>query len=399
MRIPQRKLWPLAVLMALVLGATPAYATIAQQPDYPAASGTAAWGTNGRVWTMVRIGDIIYMGGQFTEAVRSDGLTSPVNNVMAVNAVTGYLRPWHPSVDGIVFSMATDGTVLFVGGDFTSVNGLPRSNFVAIDQQGHVRDWHLNTANQVRAVTYSGTTLYLGGQFNFVEGQTRIRLAAADLSIPPSAGGSPPLLDWTPSVNHSIRSIVVMPNGNVLVGGVFDEITEQGSTTPDTTKPYIQALTPPGPGGGLFAPWAEHTVDFVWKMAMMPDGRVVVARGGRKGGTVAAYTQTGDVTWHHGANGDVQAVGFADGEVIAGGHFTMIGGGPSGQTHIPRLVAFDPVGGRLVITWQPWPDSNKGVWSVLGDSDKLFVGGDFTTMVHGTAVANHYAQFTITPVT
>jgi hypothetical protein len=385
-------------LAVVLLAATAAAATIAQRPDYPL-SATTAWGANGRVWAIVRIGDVVYLGGQFSQAVRSDGPTRPRSDLMAVNVVTGTLLSWQPSINGIVFSIAEDGTTLLVGGDFATVNGIPRSNFAAIDTAGNVEDWHLDTTNQIRAVTFSNGTLYLGGQFNYVEGQTRIRLAAADLSSLPAPGGTPPLLDWTPSVNHSVRSIVVMPNGNVLIGGVFDEITEQGSSTPDTTKPFIQALTPPGPGGGKFAQWDEHTVDFVWKMVMIPDGRVVVARGGRKGGTVAAYTQIGDVTWHHGGNGDVQAVGFADGRVIAGGHFTMIGGGPSGQTHIPRLVAFDPVGGRLDTTWQPWPDSTKGVWSVLGDSDKLFVGGDFITMEHGADVANHFAQFTITPST
>ena len=46
---------------------------------------------------------------------------------------------------------------------------------------------------------------------------------------------------------------------------------------------------------------------------------------------------------------------------------------------------------------QPWPDSTKGVWSLLGGSDKLFAGGDFTTMEHGADVANRLAEFTITP--
>ncbi|MDP9295321.1 MAG: hypothetical protein M3O88_01325, partial [Actinomycetota bacterium] len=178
---------------------------------------------------------------------------------------------------------------------------------------------------------------------------------------------------------------------------VWTEIREQGGAAWDTTRPFIQALTPPGPGGGLFAQWDVHTTDFVWKLAMIPDGGVVVGRGGRKGGTIALYNETGDVTWHIFANGDVQAVGFADGRVIAGGHWAYINGGPTGRTHLPRLVAIDPTTGKLDLSWQPWPDSIKGVWSVLTSSDKVFVGGDFTTMDRGSVVANHFAQFSITP--
>ena len=91
-----------------------------------------------------------------------------------------------------MFSIAVDGTTLLVGGDFTSVNGIPRSNFAAIDTSGNVEDWHLNTTNQIRAVTLSNGTLYLGGQFNYVEGETRIRLAAVDLSTFPPPGARRP---------------------------------------------------------------------------------------------------------------------------------------------------------------------------------------------------------------
>ena len=83
--------------------------------------------------------------------------------------------------------------------------------------------------------------------------------------------------------------------------------------------------------------------------------------------------------------------------MIAGGHWAFINGGPSGRTHLPRLAAIDPMTGKLDMSWQPWPDSIKGVWSILTTPDKLLVGGDFTTMDHGAVAVPHYAQFSITP--
>ena len=62
---------------------------------------------------------------------------------------------------------------------------------------------------------------------------------------------------------------------------------------------------------------------------MIPDGRVVVGRGGVNGGSVGIYKPDGTLTWHHGGHGDVQAVGYANGQVIVGGHFSSIGGGPN----------------------------------------------------------------------
>jgi hypothetical protein len=58
-------------------------------------------------------------------------------------------------------------------------------------------------------------------------------------------------------------------------------------------------------------------------------------------------------------------------------------------------VAYDPKGGGLDTTWQPWPDSAKGVWSILGTSNELFVGGDFQTMTHGATPCDHFAQFPV----
>jgi hypothetical protein len=387
----------LMVPALLLAAAAPALAAISPTPDHPTL-GTTSWGTDGRVWAMVRIGDIIYLGGNFTQAVRGDGgATAPRSDLMAVNVVTGYLKPWHPAVDGIVFSMATDGTTIFVGGDFTSVNGLPRENFAAIGSRGSVRSWHLNTTNQVRALTYSGTTLFIGGQFGFVEGQRRTRLAAADLSVPPPAGGTPALLDWTPSTNKSVRTILVLPDGNILIGGVWTQIRAQGSMTWDTTKPFIQALTPPGPGGGLFAQWDTHPIDLIWKLALTPNGSVIAGRGGNQGGSLTLYNGVGDVIWNRHANGDVQSVGFEDGEIVAGGHWSDIQGGPSGVIHLPKLIAVDSATGKIDTSWEPWPNSTKGVWSILTGTDKLLVGGDFTTMDHGAVPVPHFAQFSITP--
>src|SRR4051812_11713675 len=136
----RRSLILLLVPALLLAVAAPALAVISATPDHPVL-GTTSWGTNGRVWAMVRIGDIVYLGGEFTEAVRADGgATAARSHLMAVNVVTGFLRSWHPSVDGIVFSMATDGTTIFIGGDFTGVNGLPRENFAALGPKGAIRN-------------------------------------------------------------------------------------------------------------------------------------------------------------------------------------------------------------------------------------------------------------------
>jgi len=93
----------------------------------------------------------------------------------------------------------------------------------------------------------------------------------------------------------------------------------------------------------------------------------------------------------------VQAVSYADGRVIAGGHWVYINGGPSGRTHLPRLAAINPTTGRLDTSWQPWPDSTKGVWSLSEAQTSSSPAVTSPRMEHGADVANRFAQFTITP--
>jgi hypothetical protein len=380
--------------LGLLLTSQPAWASIAATPD------AQMPGVDGRVWALLRIGDTVYVGGQFQNVVMPDGALVPRSDLAAFG-VDGSLKTWAPAVggSGIVFALATDGSRIFVGGDYTSIGGAARESLSAVDLSGNVLAWNADASNQVRALTITGSTMYVGGQFGFLDGAHRTRLAAIDLSKT-DPDGSATLLDWTPKANRSVRSISMLQNGDVVVAGQFTQLKEQvPNATWDTSKLYIQSLTPASsPTPGRFEPWAEHPQDFIWDTITIPDGRVVVGRGGVNGGSIGVYRPDGTLTWHHGANGDVQAVGYANGQVIAGGHFSTIGGGPNEPpegTHIPRLVAYNPMGGALDTTWQPWPDSTKGVWSILGTSDKLLVGGDFDTMDHGATPCHHFAQFTV----
>jgi hypothetical protein len=364
-------------------------------------------GVDGRVWALLRIGDTVYVGGQFQNVVMPNGTLVPRSDLAAFGT-DGTLRSWAPSVGGAsggpsrVFALATNGVRIYVGGDYASINGTPRENLAAVNLSGGLVSWRADASNQVRALTIAGPVLYAGGQFGFINGVRRTRLAAMDLSVTAQEGNAT-LMDWTPKANRSVRTISELQNGDIVVAGQFTQMKEQvPSAEWDDSILYIQSLTPATAAApGRFEPWAEHTKDFIWDTVVIPDGRVVVGRGGVAGGSVEAYQPNGVQTWHHGANGDVQAVGYANGQVIAGGHFSNIGGGgptePPEGTHIPRLVAYNPMGGALDTSWQPWPDSAKGVWALLGTSDKLLVGGDFTTMNHGGTDASRFAQFSVSP--
>jgi hypothetical protein len=83
-----------------------------------------------------------------------------------------------------------------------------------------------------------------------------------------------------------------------------------------------------------------------------------------------------------GANGDVYALAVqTDGKILAGGNFTLLGGGQSGLTprnHIGRLNA----DGTLDVAFNPGANGRVSV-IVLQPDGKILVGGEFTMIGGG----------------
>jgi len=86
---------------------------------------------SGAVHKFVQVGGTMYAGGAFgsvsTPAGVSPGGTFARGNIVAFNAATGVVSTtFAPSVNGEVWALASDGSSLWIGGTFTSVNGTAR---------------------------------------------------------------------------------------------------------------------------------------------------------------------------------------------------------------------------------------------------------------------------------
>src|SRR5688572_2530903 len=98
----------------------------------PSEAPDKTWATNGRVSAIVQVGNVVYVGGSFTE-VRENGGAGPGmlprSNLAAFNATTGAPTGWAPSANAEVLALAAspDGSRIYAGGRFTSVSGLSRS--------------------------------------------------------------------------------------------------------------------------------------------------------------------------------------------------------------------------------------------------------------------------------
>ena len=108
------------------------------------------------------------------------------------------------------------------------------------------------------------------------------------------------------------------------------------------------------------------------------------------GGKVVAWDRHGNLLWVDGANGDVQAITYFQGQILAGGHFTKLQG-----IDVIRLAALWR-DGTIDASWTPNPNSggDRGIWAFHFIPGKLYVGGGFFKI--NTRFARQFAEFTTT---
>ncbi len=117
---------------------------------------------------------------------------------VAAISTDGTLLPWHPDVGG-VSSLAVVGSTVYIGGEFSDVNGHIRSHAAAVGVDGTLLPWNPRVSddpnsgtvsNGVTHIKAAGSTVYLAGDFVKVGGKPRLGFAAVN------ADGT--VSDWNP---------------------------------------------------------------------------------------------------------------------------------------------------------------------------------------------------------
>ncbi len=304
---------------------------------------------NGRVNALVRVGNVVYIGGDFTQLLGHNGEIVPRQYLAAIDATTGQPMAWDPGADDVVQALAAspDGTTIYAGGQFKHVATLTRTRIAAIDAAtGAVRSWSPTVSSLIRTIVTLGNRVYVGGQFTTVSGQggantARLRLAAFDATT-----GS--LTTWNPQRRCSRHGTCWSPRtaGSSWSG---DFTTVGGS--PSNFLAALDATT------GALLPWSGHPSDASQGITQGP-GRVFVGVGtGAAGNQVVAFDiNTGAQLWLAQGDGDVTDVAYMGGVVYAGGHFDNMSGQPRG-----RLAAFNPSTGALRADWTPTVNTSIAV--------------------------------------
>ncbi|WP_127842816.1 hypothetical protein [Actinomyces wuliandei] len=370
---------------------------------------------DGVVWDQVVVGGTVYAVGSFSSA-RPAGAAAGVGevargNVLAYDIATGELLDWAPVVNGVVNSVdaSADGSVVYLGGDFTSLNGEVTWRVGSVDAVSGRRVPVGASANgSVKAVEVSadGSTLYVGGAFTQVNSSARQRVAAVDLATQRLTSFSPTVEDYV------VRALTVSPDGgSVVVGGSFT--TVGGLQSPGLAVLEADGTArQPGAGRVVGAGGSRSAV-----MALAGDERgfygVTYSRTGSFEGMFRASWDTGDLDVMADCHGDSYDVYPAGDVVYVASHAhdcSNIGGfpdaAPNQYWHAPAFTS-DATGETLPTTdtnyydysGQPaatnlhfypsfqigsYTGTSQATWTVEGNDEYVVYGGEFLS-VNGTA--------------
>jgi hypothetical protein len=182
------------------------------------------WGVNpsGAVLAVAREGNTVYIGGNFSYVGPNSGGGVPIDVSMG-HGVAGY-----PKVAGRVNAAVADGRGgWYIGGWFSAVNGCRHANLAHVGPTSVDEAWSAGTNNEVVALALSGQTLYVGGDFDSLSGAPRSYLGAVA-----AVAGTP--TEWDPQVNNRVRALLVH-EARVYAGGRFTTVGGQ-------THKYIAAI-------------------------------------------------------------------------------------------------------------------------------------------------------------
>lgn len=405
---------------ALTFGTTaPAEAdTVPVLPTEPASVSSDALPTvqiDGVVWSQAVVGDIVYAGGNFQSARPAGAApgTSTVKrtHLLAYNITTGVLvSSFAPTLNDQIRAVAAspDGTRVYIGGNFTQVNGVTRNRIAAFDTAtGALTAFNPNPNYVVNSITASNDTVWFGGGFTSVGGSARTRAAAVS-----SAGALQP---WAPAMpDGKVTGIALSPdNTKIVLGGSFTS---------------LNSGTNPGYGLGMVASTGAGTSNLPFKAnaAIRNAGvngsitSLYAAADGVYGtgydygtganfeGSFHANWSDGSLVWLDDCHGDSYSVFASGGLAYKAGHphhCKNIGGFPETNPRVEHrataytsarvgTVSRNTVGGSYTnfegqpapsqVNWFPdintgtFTGATQGPWNVSGDSRYVVYGGEFT---------------------
>ncbi|MCC6496906.1 MAG: hypothetical protein IT193_11700, partial [Propionibacteriaceae bacterium] len=378
---------------------------------------------NGVAWNQLVLGNTVYVVGRFT-AARPSGAApgqnqTTRNNMLAYDLLTGELKTaFNPNLNGqaLAVAAAPDGSRIYVGGEFTSVGGAPRSRIAALDPVtgAMINSFNARADGPVKAIAATASTVYVGGLFTRVNNVSRARMAALRTTDGGLITSFAPVFTGNPDSSPRVNAMVLSPTGDrIVIGGNF--VTLNGSNRPGYGLGMVNATT-----GASLPLQANDVVRNAGKdsaiLSLATDGTqfygtgYIFGTGGNLEGAFSANWSDGRIKWVEDCHGDSYGVYPSSTAVYVAGHpHYCLNLGGYNETQPPmRAVAFSRAAtgvltrdtrGYPSFTGQPAPSllnffpqmttgtasgQGQAAWAVAGSGQYTVWAGEFGA-VNGTA--------------
>jgi len=360
---------------------------------------------NGQVDSIWQVGNTVIIGGTFSliaDSTENGGTVYSRTRIAAFDATTGRISTsFNPGLSGAVEVVipAADGTSIYIGGDFNTVNGVNRRKVAQIN----VADGSLVTAfdingvdGLVRDLRLVDGTLYVAGLFTNLGGQAQSYLGSVDATT----GAVTSKLNPSLSGLHNggvgkVIKIDVTPDGSrLLLTGNFTTIDGQPrrqvalfdlTTTPASLSPWNTTF---------FNSTCSNSFDsFMRDLDISEDGTFATFtttgayRANTSCDTVSRFELTTEQeglnpTWVNMTGGDTSyAAEIHDGVVYVGGHMRWFNNPfaadrhGAGGVYRSGMGALDAVTG-LPFSWNPTRTRGVGLFDYFVTEQGIWAGSD-----------------------
>jgi hypothetical protein len=285
-----------------------------------------------------------------------------------------------------VMAALPDGSIV-IGGHFTTINGLSRTNIAKLASDGTLdANWNPAADGEVVALAADANgKVFVGGSFQNIGGANHPFLAKL-------SGSGAGILDtsWNPSANNpSVGALAVDASGNVYASPGLNIAKLSGGT---------------GEADASWTPQAPNSS--VDSIAIDTDGSVYIIGGFTMIGTqnrnhLAKLSSSGtlDASWNPAADNWVYSLALdASGHVYVGGAFANIGG--KARNYVAKLSGSGT--GTADANWNPSASYQVRALAVDANDRNVYVGGYFSTIggqtrngvaklrTTGTGATDHY---------
>lgn len=344
----------------------------------------ATWQTDGIVWSLEYANGVVYVGGTFSK-VRPPGARPGQRevarkNFAAFDARTGRLLPCALPFSGggntvRALKASPADEVLYVGGSFTKAGKTGVASAAALNTGNCSlrKDFRPTMSSFVRAIDVTDGAVFLGGDFTLVNGRERERVAA----LTPSGA----LLPFKAEIDGPVRALLAAPEfGKLIVGGNFNMVNGDLERSLVALRPVTGKTVVSYPG------WLPSRSS-VQALTRDATNFYVAAEGRGTGifdGRIAGRLGGGEMVWKDTCLGATQAVAVHNGVLYSGSHAHNCRDTPGGfaEGHFRQHFLAQSVRDRHILHW--FPDTDGGTGEGNGPralkmaGQILWAGGEFT---------------------